>query len=425
MVEPQAGALDGVRVLDCTTAVGQYCGKLLADLGADVIKVELPGGDPARGLGPFFHDTVGRENSLSYWYFNANKRSVTCDLDHPDGQHLFRELAGTVDIVLESYPAGWMEARGAGYEALRAAHPDLIYVSITGFGLSGPHAAWHMADIVGQAMAGVMTLAGHPDDPPNLIGGDQGYIVASIAAGQGALLALFAKERGGTGQLVEVSMQEALAPCQETAMQYWDLQRVAGERIGDQVALPGIGTYQTRDGYIYSMVGTPGFGGSWGGLLAWMAEEGMAEDLTDPVYADRLPQLDRRLLALEQTNPQQWQEWQPVMARAREVLLRFFASKSSRELYEEGQRRRLLIGIASTPKDLAENPQFAARNWFHSVEQRGESITFPGPPYRLSQTPVAYRRPAPCIGEHNDAIWVQELGISADDLAVYAAEGAL
>ena len=425
MANSPAGALDGIRVLDLTSEMGHYCGKLLADLGADVIKVELPGGDPARGMGPFFRDEVGRETSLSYWYFNANKRSVTCDIDQHDGQHLLRELAKTADVVLETFGPGHMEARGIGYEALRAAKPDLVYVSVTGFGLEGPHARWRATDIVGLAMSGVMTLAGDPADPPNQIYGNQGYIAASIAAAQGATLALFHKERGGQGQLVEVSMQEALAICQETAMQTWDFTKVARERRGDFIRMPGMGTYKTQDGYICAMVGVPGFGAPWSALRDWMAEEGKAEELTEPQYAEKLGTLDLRTLTAAIGNPEALTALRPIMDRAQEVIGRFFAGKSCAECYEEGQRRRLLIGIVASPKELVEDPQLIAQDWFVTQQQRGEAVRYPGPPYRLSATPVAYRRPPPAVGEHNLEVWVQEVGIPPEDLPVYASEGAL
>ncbi len=425
MVDELAGALDGVRVLDLTTEMGQYAGKLLADLGADVINVEPPGGDAARGVGPFFHDQVGRETSLSYWYFNTNKRSVTCDLDQHDGQHLLRELAKTADIVLESFPPGQMDERDVGYEALKAGKADLVYVTISGFGLTGPHAHWQATDIVGLAMSGILTLAGHPEDPPNQLYGNQGYIVASIAAAQGALLALFHKERRGEGQLVEASLQEALSICQETAMQTWDLQKISRERSGELLRMPGFGAYQSNDGYIYSMVGVPGFGAPWTTLLEWMLEEGKAQDLTEPQYAEALGKLDMRTLTKALTDPSVLAALAPVMERAQEVIAAFYGGKSSQECYEQGQARRLLIGAVSTPQDLLESVQFNARDWFVTLPHAGEAVRYPGPPYRLSETPVRYRRPAPAIGEHNLEVWVGEAGIPRADLPVYASEGAL
>ena len=273
MAESTGGALDGVRVLDLSTEMGQYAGRLLADLGADTIKVEPPGGDAARGVGPFAGDVVGPETSLSWRYFNANKRSVTCNLDHAGGQRLLRALVRDADVLLESYGAGYMESRGVGYDALRAVRPGLVYVSISGFGREGPHAGWQVTDLVAQAASGVLTLAGDPAGAPQMLGGNQACITASLSAAQGALLAVFHKERTGEGQLVEVSMQEALSIAQETAMQQWDFQHTSRERQGEIATLPGVGTYATRDGYVFSMVGGPA-GASWSELIDWLVEEG-------------------------------------------------------------------------------------------------------------------------------------------------------
>ena len=422
---PAPGALAGIRVVEVTTEMGQYCGRLLADLGADVIKVEPPGGDASRGVGPFFHDQIGRETSLTYWYFNANKRSVTCDLDQHDGQHLFRELVKSADVVLDGHPVGHLDARGVGDAALRAIKPDLVYVAVTGFGLSGPHAPWKAPDIVGLAMSGIMTLAGHPDDPPNILSGNQGYITASLAAAQGTVLALFHRQRTGEGQLVEVSMQEALSIAQETAMPTWDFQKTSRERQGEILRLPGIGTYQTADGYIYSSVGIPGFGAPWTTLLDWMLEEGKAEDLVDPKYARALTGLNMRQLTAALTDPASLSALQPIMDRAQEVVATFYRGKRSVACYEQGQRRRLLIGIVSSPEDLVRSPQLNARDWFTTLDHDGTPVKYPGPPYRLSATPVTCQRRAPHIGEHNVAVWVDEVGVPAEDLPVYASEGAL
>ena len=420
-------ALDGVRVLDLTTEMGWYAGRLLADLGADVIKIEPPGGDPGRGLPPFHADQPGRETSLRFWYFNANKRSVTLDLAQHDGRHLFGLLADTADIVIESFRPGELEALGLDTAALRERNPALVWASITGFGLDGPHAGWEVTDLVAQAVSGVAVLAGYPDGPPQRIAGNQAYIVAGISAAQGALLALLHAEATGQGQLVETSLQEALSICQETAHLGWDFQRWSRERIGEQHRMPGIGTYRTRDGYIYSAVGIPGFGAPWPALIAWMAEEGKAEDLTEPQFAETFAAFDMRTLG----DPEKLAALAPTLNRAQEVLTAFYAGKTSMEAYEQGQARRLLIGMAAAPADIAENHHLAAREWWVEIEQpRGlgaepAQLRMPGAPYRLSATPAQIRRVAPRIGEHNHEIWVEEVGIPVEDLPVYAGEGAI
>ena len=423
-------ALDGVRILDLTTEMGWYCGKLLADLGADVIKVEPVGGDPARGRAPFWQGQPGRETSLRFWYFNANKRSATVDLGQFDGRWLLGELVKTVDVVIESWTAAErseLAEHGVDPDGYMESQPALVWVSITGFGLDGSKAGWEVTDIVAQAAAGIATLAGYPDGSPMRIAGNQAYIVAGISAAQGALLALLQAEASGIGQRVETSMQEALSICQETAHLQWDFLGTSRERVGERRRLPGIGTYETRDGYIFSMVGIPGFGAPWSEVIQWMDEYGLAEDLTDPAYLETFANFDLRILLEEEEQAKH----APTLARAQEVISKFYASKTSLELYEEGQSRRLLIGQVATPADIGESPHLAAREWWLELNQPttlgqpDAQLRFPGPPYRLSETPAVVRRPAPQIGEHNQEVWVDEVGIPAEDLIAFAGEGAI
>ena len=423
-------ALDGVRILDLTSEMGWYCGKLLADLGADVIKVEPVGGDPARGRAPFWQGQPGRETSLRFWYFNANKRSVTVDLGQFDGRWLFGELVKTVDVVIESWTAAErseLAEHGVDPDAYMESQPALVWVSITGFGLDGPKAGWEVTDIVAQAAAGIATLAGYPDGSPMRIAGNQAYIVAGISAAQGALLALLQAEASGIGQRVETSMQEALSICQETAHLQWDFLGTSRERVGERRRLPGIGTYETSDGYIFSMVGIPGFGAPWSEVIQWMDEHGLAEDLTEPEYLETFANFDLRILLEESEQAKH----APTLNRAQEVISKFYASKTSLELYEEGQSRRLLIGQVATPADIGESPHLAAREWWLELNQPttlgqpDAQLRFPGPPYRLSETPAVVRRPAPQIGEHNQEVWVDEVGIPAEDLIAFAGEGAI
>lgn len=423
-------ALDGVRILDLTSEMGWYCGKLLADLGADVIKVEPVGGDPSRGRAPFWQGIPGRETSLRFWYFNANKRSVTLDLGQNDGRWLFGELVRTTDIVVESWTAlerSELAEHGVDPDDYMEAQPALIWVSITGFGLDGPRAGWEVTDIVAQAAAGIATLAGYPDGSPMRIAGNQAYAVAGISAAQGALLALLQAEATGSGQRVETSIQEALSICQETAHLQWDFQGTSRERVGESHRLPGIGTYETSDGYIFSMVGVPGFGAPWTEVIGWMDENGMAEDLTEPEYANTFANFNMRILLDEEEQAKH----APVLSRAQEVLTRFYASKTTMEAYEEGQSRRLLIGQVATPSDIADSEHLAAREWWLELNQptrlgsEDAGLRYPGPPYHLSETPASVRRPAPQIGEHNQEVWVDEVGIPAEDLIAFAGEGAI
>ncbi len=421
------GPLAGVRVLDLGDPLTIYAGKLLADLGADVLLVEPPGGVPARELPPFFHEQPGPATSLSFWFFNTSKRSLTCDLQTADGRALFARLAATAQIVLEGPPPGGLDALGVGYRRFHAELPALVWASISGFGSTGPHAGWLVDDLAGIAMSGILTLSGYPDRPPVQLPGNQGWYAASIQAAQGVLLALRVAERHGIGQLVDVSMQEALSLAQETAMQTWDMRREVRKRQGEARLMPGVGTYECADGHIYSMVGIPGFGATWRVLVGWMAEQGMAEDLGEERWQNILNNMNMRELTQLWSNPERLAEVQAQFAHVNEVLERFYRRFPKQVLYEEGQRRRILIGPANTAQDLLNDAQLLARGWFKRVEhpELGTSVTYPGPPYRLASSPWRIARRPPLPGEHNAEIYAGELGLSASDLATLAAAHAI
>ncbi len=431
MVKPsdQPSALGDVRVLDLTGEMGLYCGKLLADLGADVIKIEPPGGDPARRVGPFYHDEPDTEKSLSFLNLNTSKRGITLSLEHEDGRELFRRLVKTADVVLETFAPSYLAGLGLDYEALCEIRPDIILTSITGFGQWGPHAHYKAPDIVGLAMSGVMWLAGYADDPPNLPYGNQGYVSASIQAAAGTVMALYHRDLTGEGQQVDVSMQEALSISQETAMQTWDMtkavrSREGGGRLG--IKIPGLGPYECKDGWIFAYVGTPG-GAPWTDLLAWMIEEDAAEDLVEEPHRSLAENINMRFLTGLMLEPETAEAKLRDLQHINDVLIRFFASKSKWYVYEEGQRRRLLLGMASTPKDLAQNPQLAFREYFQAVHhsELNDTLRYPGPPVRLAETPWRIRRRPPLVGEHNEEIYCGELGLQPEEVAMLYARGAL
>jgi benzylsuccinate CoA-transferase BbsE subunit len=425
----EPSALSDIRVLDLSGEMGLYCGKLLADMGADVIKIEPPGGDPARRVGPFYHDEPDATKSLSYFYLNTSKRGITLNLEHADGRALFRRLARAADVIVETFPPGYLDSLGLGYQGLCELRPDIILTSITGFGQWGPHAQYRTPDIVGMAMSGVMWLAGYAADPPNLPHGNQSYLSASIQGAAGTLLALYHRDLTGEGQQVEVSVQEALSMAQETAMQTWDMNqavrsREGGGRLG--ITIPGLGPYQCKDGWVFAYVGTPG-GAPWSELLAWMIEEGAADDLGQEPHRSLAENINMRFLTGLMLEPASAVEKLEKLQHVNDVLKRFFADRSKWYVYEEGQKRRLLIGIASTPKDLAENRQLTFREYFQGVHhpELDDTLRYPGRPFRMSETPWRIRRRPPGVGEHNEEVYCSELGLQPEQLTLLYARGAI
>ena len=422
-------ALDDVRVLDLTGEIGQYCTKLLADLGADVIKIEPPEGDPVRDLPPFYHDEPSPEKSLYWLNLNTNKRSATLSMADAEGRKLFEKLVATADVVVESFEPGYLDGLGLGYEGLTKIKPEIILTSVTGFGQTGPHARYKAPDIVGVAMGGIMWLAGDPQDPPNVPPWRQGYICASIQAAAGTMLAIYHRDVQGEGQHVDVSMQEALSIAQETAMQYWDMLQQLRNRTGAgtilPISIPGIGPYECRDGWVYGFVGTPG-GAPWSDLLQWMIDEGAAEDLAEEPYHDFCVNLNMRFLTGLMQDPASLGDKVKTMKHIEQVLRRFVAGKGKWEVYEGAQRKRLLFGIVSTPEDIANNPQLQHRKWLTPIEhpELQDTLSYPGPPYRLSETPWAIRRRPPLLGEHNSEIY-GDLGVRGDELECLHAAGVI
>jgi benzylsuccinate CoA-transferase BbsE subunit len=438
MTRPQSSdspvALDGVRVLDLTGVAGQYATKLLADLGADVVRIEPPGGAKARTRPPFLDDDPHPNRSIAFWYWNTSKRSVTLDLTTEDGRALFRRLLPRFDVLVHTFPPSEAATLGLNADQLEALHPGLIQCSITPFGVWGPHADYAGGDLIVAAMSGLMSLAGYPDRAPTMPPGEQAAVCGGIQAAQGVLMALYARDidtparrASGCGQRIEVSQQEAMSMSQETAMQTWDMRGELRPRRGETRLLPGYGTYECADGHVYCMVGVPGVGAPLSVLIAWMAEEGMAADLQEERWQSLLAGLNMREMTALLTQPAKLQEMMQKFGYVDEVVSAFFRTKRKHALYLGGQQRRLLVGPVNSAKDLRENEQLAARGWWEEVEhpELERTLTYPGAPYHHGETPWRIRRRPPLLGEHTLEVLEGELGLSREQTEMLMGAGVI
>jgi benzylsuccinate CoA-transferase BbsE subunit len=399
----QPAALEGLRVLDLSGAMGNYAGKLFADMGADVILVEPVAGTELRREPPFIDGIAGTERSLNFAYQNTSKRGIALDLDTASGQHLFRELAATADLVIETFPPGWMDARGIGYEALNRIKPALSVASITPFGQTGPYAQMQATDLVGLALGGLLHMGGYRDAAPTQAHGDQAFKCAAMYGAVAAMLAVTQAELTGQGQHVDISMQECVTLALENAAQTYDLEGTIRQRpLGDQ-RFAGYGLFPCKDGYIF--LGSRGIGNSpaWSRSMEWFKDEGMvgAERLLGPEWSD---------LAYLKSD------------EARDVFGDLFITWAKQHtkawLYTEGQKRGIPLAPVSTPADLMENPQLRARGHFvpftHPLLKQAAEM--PGAPYVLSGTPWQIRREAPRLGEHTREV-LGEIGVAPEEVS--------
>jgi benzylsuccinate CoA-transferase BbsE subunit len=420
--EKQEAVLSGYRILDLTDHKGIYCGKVLADLGADVIKIEPPGGDPSRNIGPFYKDIPDPEKSLYWWAYNTSKRGITLNLESDQGKDIFRRLVKTADVVVESSPPGYMDGLGLGYTALSEINPGIVVTSITPFGQTGPYKDWKADDLVGWAMAGQAYVTGDDDRPPCQISFPHGYLVAGSHAASGTLAALYYRECSGEGQHIDVSMQEAVLWTTLLMVQFWDMMKLnlfrAGSRRSMGTALFRL-AFPCKDGHVGFLVA----GGQLASitmppLIKWMAEEGMLgvfEDKKDWEARDWIDKVDA--MALTQETVDAWEN----------SLLDFFANKTKAEIYEKAREKSMIIYPVSTTKDLAENIQLKTRDFYVEVEhsEMGEAIKYIGAPYKMTVDSWSIRRRAPLIGEHNKEIYEGGLGLSRADMRLLKEAGVI
>ena len=393
-------ALAGLRVLDLSTHRAHLCARILADMGADVIKIEPPAGDGGRRIGPFLDDIPHHDRSLFFWFYNLNKRAITLDIEHPRGRELFLKLAGSADLVIESFAPGRMAAMGLGWDVLHRANPALVMLSIAPFGQTGPYRDFEADDTVLTASGGMLYVNGSPGRQPVRPIGLQAYHSSANYGAIAALTALLARDSSGEGQWIDLSMQEATAAAVE---------HVAGGYFSTGAPEPRRGTLhwsrffrvgKCRDGYIMHCTL-----GDWTSLIEWVKSDGKAQDLEKP-------------------------EWNDVMYRAVnaehlfDVLDEWVKDYTRDDLLERAQALRQPYAIVRTPEALLTDEQLAGREYFVDVEhpELGRTIRYPGAPYLFNGAPWrVYRRP-PLLGEHTGAILRDELGIESDEVAVLAAE---
>lgn len=412
------GLLSPYRVLDLTSAECLLCGKILADLGADVIQIEPPGGHPGRRIGPFYHSDVHPERSLYWWSYAANKRSITLDMTTPQGQLLLKRLVTSAAFLVESSPPGTLAHLGLGYETLAAINPALIMVSITPFGQQGPYAQFKAPDLVGMAMSGFMYVTGEPDRAPVRIGFPHFYLHGSGAGASGAMVAHMHRVLSGKGQHVDVSCQEAMARALANAPQSYTMEQAIIQRQGAYRQTGASSfmrlTWPCKDGYVnFQFSGGQGSGLGVNNLVRWMAEEGMG--------STALEEVDFTKLGYGIMTPEMLEWMVPPIER-------FIMSKTKQELFQGAVERRILLFPVSNTQDIVGDPQLAARQYFQHVPHPGleAPVTLLGPFAHLSATPLQMQRfPPPAIGEHNQGIYGDELGLQPDELAMLRTQGVL
>lgn len=361
--------LSGYRVLDLTDEKGWLCGKLLAGMGADVIRVDKPGGDLPAG------------------FLNAGKRSITIDIEQVEGKKLFKRLAKTADVLVESFNPGFLKSLGLDYGSLRRLNPRLIFASITGFGQSGPYRDYKSSNLVAGALGGRMSVCGDSGTPPLKPYGAQAYNTASLFAANGILLALMHRHDSGKGQLIDISVHECVAATLDHVLVRFFYEGVVAERKGSLYWNNAFRVFPCRDGYILLTLFH-----QWETLVEWLDSEGMAQNLRDSMWLDpqvRMGNIDHIIAVLEQ-----WTK-----------------SHTVAELVEKGQLMRFPWAEVAAIPEVVNNRQLNERGFF--IESDGKK--YPGAPCKLSASSWKTVVHIPTPGEHNGQIF-GELGLTEKEM---------
>jgi crotonobetainyl-CoA:carnitine CoA-transferase CaiB-like acyl-CoA transferase len=384
------GVLSGVKVLDLSEDIaGSFCARLLADYGADALKLEPPGGAALRRMGPFYHDDPHPEKSLFFLVLNLNKKGTTLNLKTSAGQTILKRLAQHVDVIVETYPPGYLASLGLGYDDLRQLNPSLIMTSITPFGQTGPYAGYKGEEIVEYAMSMIMSISGLQGREPLKHGGFQAQYEGGLFAAGATSMALFAQQNTGQGEHVDVSITEC----------------VASTMMATQTIYPFIGGVQARRRAEGSMFENPmpcrdgwiivqaGGGATWEDLANFFE----APELLEPRFADRAQRA------------QHSQEMD-------QIILGSIKNKGKWELFPRAAQARMLFGIVQTPSELAQCPQLESRNFYREVEHPVMGrLKVPAELFKFSEAPYQLRLPAPTLGQHNREIYVEGLGYSQQE----------
>lgn len=389
------GALGSFRVLDLSTGTaGGFCTKLLAGFGADVIKAEPPSGDTLRDRGPFPGDVPDRDASAAHLQMNTGKRSITLNLETATGQKILRGLAGRVDVIVESFAPGHLDARGVGYEALAAENPGLVLLSITPFGQTGPYRDYQGGELVAYAAGGYLSITGDPDREPHKAWGEQTAIHTGYQSALAISAALVARDASGQGQHIDVSHAEAAAFLVggAPASAYRDHGTVAkrnGARlIGRPPTAPYPSTFRpSKDGWVH-------------------------------VHSNfRYPEILGQVVGSERLNePEVLARQQEHADEIDEVVDAWLAQYDKWEAVRIAQANRLHFTEVLTPAEVMEEPAYRERAfWFTYTHPTAGEVTQPGPLIRFAETPWV-NVPAPALGEHTAEVLRDELGYTPEDL---------
>jgi len=384
-------ALSGLLVLDLSEDIsGPYCTKLLADYGAEVIKVEVPGwGDSSRRRGPFPGDQPDQERSGLFLFLNTSKKGITLNIKSRSGVEIFKRLVQEADILVENFCPGVMAGLGLDYEALAEVNPALIMTSISYFGQWGPYRDYQGSDIVAQAMGGLMQLTGDPALEPLKLPGSQAEFQAGLNAAVATLCALYFRDQSGQGQQIDVSLQEAVASILEASAAMYSYSGFVRGRMGPRHHLQCPSrAMPCKDGWIHVQAGA-----NWGHFATFVE--------TPELMQPRLASILRYRYADEVEGlVQPWLE-----------------SHEAREIFSSAQEWRIPFAMVLGIDELMEDPQYKARGFFQEMDHPvAGRLTYPGAPFRMSETPWREGR-APLLGEHNEEIYCERLGFSKGDLA--------
>ncbi|PKB72888.1 MAG: hypothetical protein BZY75_04675 [SAR202 cluster bacterium Io17-Chloro-G7] len=385
------GVLEGVKVLDLSEDIaGSFCARLLADYGADVLKLEPPGGATLRKMGPFFGDDPHLEKSLFFLVMNLNKKGATLNLETDTGKSLLKLLAQHVDVIIESYKPGYLSQLGLGYQDLAEVNPSLVMTSITPFGQEGPYSQYLGEEIVNYAMGMIMSISGVQGQEPLKHGGFQAQYEGGLNAAGATSMALFMQLNTSQGQHIDVSTTEC----------------VASTMLATQTMYPFNGSTPVRRRPSGSMFGHPmPCEDGWiivqtGGGASWQDISGFFEspEMLEPRFSDQ---------AQRTQNGEELDE----------IVLNNIKDRSKWELFPKAAQTRMLFGLVQTPSELAECPQLESRGFYREVEHPViGKIKVPAVLFNLSLTPYAHCGPAPTLGQHNHEIYVEGLDFSQQDL---------